>query len=440
MPANAIEGQPNIVLVHCHDLGRYLGCYDRPIETPRIDAIAEDGVRFDQYNATSPTCSPSRASMYTGLYPHNNGVMGLTHLGWDLNDDVDTLPEYLRSEGYDTHFFGTRHASKWPRRLGYDDFHGYDEQGEGVDKTFDRVDAFADSIEDFDAPYLATVGFNIPHAPFRKDVVDDDIYARYDADEMTVPEFLEDTPEIREDLAEFTPLVEHGLDPAVGALRDTIDDAGQTEDTLFIFTTDHGVDFPGAKNRGTDHGHGITLLMDHPDLESETNQQLLSNVDLLPTLHDIAGGEPDQALDGRTFLPALEDRPYQPREAVYGECTWHGGRPSPHRTIRTRQFRYTETFLTDNLRTESPEQALYDLEADPHETTNLASDQSRDMGPPVILEPDWLADASEPAPEYTDLRQSLQQQLHRWMQAENDPLLDGSLPLPDYERKRLEKD
>jgi arylsulfatase A-like enzyme len=104
---------PNILF--CHDLGQYLGCYGHDIETPRLDRLAERGVRFEKYFCTAPQYAPSRASILTGKYPHNNGVMGLTNPDdmlwgqWELNEGEYPLPSRLRDIGYETHLFGLQH-------------------------------------------------------------------------------------------------------------------------------------------------------------------------------------------------------------------------------------------------------------------------------------------------------------------------------------------
>lgn len=106
------DRRPNIVMIVAHDLGTHLGCYGAGLDTPRIDALAADGVRFDQYHCTAAQCSPARGSMITGRYPHNNGLIGLTHGGWAVRPEIPTLMQCLRDSGYSTHLFGVQHETE----------------------------------------------------------------------------------------------------------------------------------------------------------------------------------------------------------------------------------------------------------------------------------------------------------------------------------------
>src|SRR3954469_19189029 len=117
--------RPNILFFTCHDLGRHLGCYDyRTAHSPALDGLAASGVRFANAFCTAPQCSPSRASLHTGRYPHAAGVLGLAHhpYGWRLNPTDQHLAHRLRAAGYSTTLIGMQHliAHGAAAELGYD--------------------------------------------------------------------------------------------------------------------------------------------------------------------------------------------------------------------------------------------------------------------------------------------------------------------------------
>ena len=118
--------KPNIILFITHDQGQYLGCYNSPqtpnsLNTPNIDKLAARGIKFTNYFCTAPQCSPSRGSIQTSLYPHQNGLMGLANLGWSLPNFNKTLQMYLRENEYSTHLVGLQHETNRVEDLGYDD-------------------------------------------------------------------------------------------------------------------------------------------------------------------------------------------------------------------------------------------------------------------------------------------------------------------------------
>ncbi|GAB3682581.1 sulfatase [Salinarchaeum chitinilyticum] len=464
--------QPNLVLVHCHDLGQHLGCYGASVETPNLDRLAEDGVRMENSFCTAPQCSPSRASMITGAYPHENGVMGLAHMGWALDDDWMTLPKFLREEGYSTHLLGFQHeVPDDPTRLGYDE----------VDDDTKRALDLVDVVDDFFAsraaegghagagePFFVSIGIEEPHRPFRREYLPDDVYDDADLEPTDAdsgagdadPEpsdgdteasdgdfpFLPDAPGVREDAADLGSLIEGTLDPAIGQYRDALEDAGLAEETLFVFTTDHGLAMPRAKGTCYDAGLETALLLYQPDVldGGDVHDDLVSNVDVTPTLLDLFGVEPPEDVAGQSFAPLLRGESYEPRDRIFGEMTWHD-RYNPVRAIRTDRYKYVRNFSVlprvfvpmDVVPTpagravheefyveQRPVEELYDLEADPHEQTNLASDRA-----PF----EQRSAASNPEPEYVDVIDRLREELLEWMARTEDPLLDGPVEYPTVE-------
>ena len=158
--------RPNIIVIHCHDLGRHLGCYGRGVETPNIDRIAAEGVRFDRYFSTTPFCSPSRCSRITGLYPVNHGSLGSTSFAWGIRQGIETTPMLLNRLGYDTHLFGLQHEARDVASLGYQHFaHGAGSPGAST-RAFDvaeRVLEFLGQRPASGPPFYLDVGFGEAH-------------------------------------------------------------------------------------------------------------------------------------------------------------------------------------------------------------------------------------------------------------------------------------
>jgi N-sulfoglucosamine sulfohydrolase len=447
-------GRPNIVLIHCHDLGRHLGCYGADVETPNVDALADEGALFRNHFVSAPQCSPSRGSLHTGMYPHNNGLMGLASRGeWRFNQGVTPLPALLREHGYQTSLVGVQHAAAdagpWvgetgrPERLGFEHVESYDED---LYRAEDVADRFAERVDDLamESPFFASLGFSEPHRPFRKDYVDDEAYDSRDPEKVTPPSYLPDTDGLREDTADLHTLIAETLDPAVGRISEALGDAGIEEETILAFTTDHGAALPRAKMTCYDPGIESALLVRYPETvpESAEYDELLSNVDIFPTLCDFAGVDVPTNVDGRSFAPLLLDDEYTPRNHVYAEMTFHGTY-DPMRVVRTEEYKYIRSFsdaplvslpggVIDSPSAEGligrflgesrPVEQLYDLESDPHEQQNLASDR-------LIYEPESYG--SDPGPEHGDVLVELREQVEAWMRETDDPLLDGP-PNPPY--------
>lgn len=143
---------PNVLLIHCHDLGRYLSCYGLDLETPNVDRLAEEGTRFTNHFTSAPQCSPSRGSLFTGCYPHVHGLMGLAHTESEL-DTQRTLPYRLSERGYDTHLFGLQHISESPEDLGYNQIHTAGRLSPNVSPELHSVNR-ANDVADIVSQYL----------------------------------------------------------------------------------------------------------------------------------------------------------------------------------------------------------------------------------------------------------------------------------------------
>ena len=438
------DDRPNVLLIHCHDLGQHLGCYDAAIETPNLDALAADGALFENHYVTAPQCSPSRGSLMTGRYPHVNGLMGLAHGDWELDEDERILPHYLGESGYETHLFGLQHVSQDTDRLGYDHVHSEGNLYPGVSPVVhqaNRARNVADVLtnflerEAFDPPFFASVGFFELHRAEEENGrygFDPDHYEVDDPDAVRPLSDLPDRRGIRQDLAEMNGMVA-AVDDAIGTIRASLERSGLAERTLTIFTTEHGIAFPRAKGSCYDPGIEAALLLSYPPVidAGARYDELISNVDVLPTILDLVDVDVPDRVNGRSFTPLLTGEDYEPRERIFAEMTWHD-MYNPVRAIRTRRHKYIRNFwhlpkvyLTkDIFASESgrevreefavpprPYEELYDLHEGPTEHDNVATE-----------------------PRYRDVRDELADQLHEWMVETDDPLINGPIPPGDYDR------
>src|ERR1700743_2528742 len=112
--------RPNIFYIHSHDSGRYLSPYGQPVPTPNLQRLAQEGIVFRKAFSAAPTCSPSRAALLTGLYPHSSGMLGLAHRGFSLNDYQQHIVHTLKPAGYTSVLAGLQHVAKVPETIGYD--------------------------------------------------------------------------------------------------------------------------------------------------------------------------------------------------------------------------------------------------------------------------------------------------------------------------------
>lgn len=411
----------NIMVIITHDTGRHLGCYGRGAPSKNLDKMSENGAIFLNAFCTAPQCSPSRASLLSGLMPHRHGLIGLAHRGFRLRQDVGLLTKFLLKSGYSTHLFGLQHETQWDRvsELGYQ--HVHRPGGLSCAKVTPLVLKFLESNPP--QPFFASIGIFETHRPFPK--------SSSDLGKIKVPEFLPDTPEVRQDVADLNESVKR-VDDSVGQILESLKKNGLLDKTLVIYTTDHGIAFPGAKATLFDPGIEIALLMYGPDEFSggKSISAMVSNADLMPTICEIAGIEPPEGIDGKSLLPLLRGEVEKLHKHLFVELTYHAAY-DPMRGVRTEKFKYIRSFSgrpfwlppnVDNGLTKDwyrknhpevfeklrPKEMLFDLQNDPLERKNLADD-----------------------PAYSGLLEELRALVEQKMQKDDDPLLYGHVMPPE---------
>ena len=432
--------RPNVILITCHDLGQHLGCYGiRTVDTPHIDRLAAEGVRFSNSFCVAPQCSPSRAAMVTGRYPHSNGVLGLCHGGfkWDLHESETHLVRRFAAAGYYTTLIGIQHETPYPKRLGFDEL-----QMEMDDKLptaraiqcADRATAWLMEPSRRKRPFFLQFGLYEPHRhPSHPTCWP--LTHQKPRGEVTVPDYLKRDDGAVEEFGYFEASV-RTADDAVGRVMAALNQAGLAENTLVIFTADHGIPFPRAKCTLYDPGLQVPLILRWPKgpwRAGTVHEAMISNVDYVPTLCALLDLPPAAEAQGRSYAALLRGQPCEPRRELFAEMTYHDYY-DPLRAIRTERHKLIVSFC-HNFALMNPSQQyrpktitvvppdpseskhamveFYDLQADPLEQRNLAKDAAQ-----------------------AEVKRDLLARLHRWMVETHDPLLEG-IPMPPIHHEAL---
>jgi N-sulfoglucosamine sulfohydrolase len=414
--------RPNILYLHSHDTGRYIQPYGYNVPTPNLQRLAEQGVLFRQSFCAGPTCSPSRAALVTGMWPHSSGMIGLAHRGFQLNDYTQHIVHTLRRAGYTSTLIGVQHVAATPETIGYDRVVPL--KGHRAEYVAPAALEFLNSASG--EPFFLSVGFSETHRAFHEPGPAED--PRY----CLPPHPLPDTPATRQDMAAFKASA-HVLDEGMGAVLDALDANGLAENTLVICTADHGIAFPGMKCNLTDHGIGVMLIVRGPGgfKGGQVNDAMVSHVDIFPTICDLLDIDAPPWLQGTSMMPLIRGQVDEIHDEVFAEVTYHAAY-EPKRAVRTKQYKYIRRFdgrtkpvlpncddspskdvwLEHGWQDRAPEpEQLYDLVFDPNESDNLVCDPSR-----------------------AEILAEMRDRLERWMQDTDDPLLDGPVPAPSGTR------
>ena len=428
-PALAAPGEthpfrPNIVYLHSHDSGRYLQPYGYNVPTPHLQRLADEGTIFRNAFSAAPTCSPSRAALLTGLYPHSSGMLGLAHRGFALNDYQQHIIHTLKTVGYTSVLAGIQHVAKVPETIGYDRILPHEPAPAGQNGMSAKIvapaaAAYLDSRPQ--GPFFLDVGFFETHRNYPEPTSEDPL--NYVAPPRPIP----DAKATRKDFASFRASARI-LDEGVANVLAALERNGYLDNTLIISTTDHGIAFPRMKCNLTDDGWGVSLILRGPGIAHGVAQDaMISQLDLFPTLCDYLGIQSPAWLQGKSFLPVLTGMTDQIHEEIFAEVNYHAAY-EPLRAVRTSRWKYIRRFGDKHTPVlpncdDGPskdlwlqagwgkqllaQESLYDLLFDPTEHNNLAGDA-----------------------EHQTTLQEMRGRLNRWMIATQDPLLHGPVKAP----------
>lgn len=359
---------PNIVLIVADDHGTdALGCYGNPvIQTPNLDALAAEGVRFTNAFCTTASCSPSRSVLLTGRHNHANGMYGLEHTYHHFSSfgTVQSLPVQLAQQGYRTARVGKYHVA--PEQV-YQ-FQTVLSTGQANDPNalgrspVEMADACNNFIRAKDQPFFLYFASDDPHRSngvlpngqptFNSYPAPNQFGNRpqgypgvqavnYAPDKVLVPPFLPDNAATRAELAQYYQAVSR-LDQGVGHLIKLLKAAGQYENSLIIYLSDNGIAFPGAKTTLYDPGMKLPLLVRLPGTQARSFVQpaLVSWVDITPTILDFAGIAANQPLHGQSFRAVLENPQAVGQPEIFASHSLHEVTMYyPMRVIRTKQYK-----------------------------------------------------------------------------------------------------
>lgn len=445
---------PNILLITLDDMN-----WDSPASfggiipdlTPNIDRLAENGIKFNNAYVQAPNCSPSRVAIQTGLYPYQSGMRGFYY----VEDNVETLPKILKNNGYFTGVLNKKaDTSLSPFFSEYWDISTTIKGGNKRSATEYQVlfDNFLKKAKKKNKPFYCVVNIADPHKPFfndpksKKNGFDKFKPSKiYNLDDVEVPEFLPDTPEIKQQVLNYYNSVKRG-DDCVASVIKSLETSGLSENTIIILLSDHGMPFPYAKSTVYQNGVKTPMIVTWPNKinkGSVNDKDLVSAIDIAPTLLDIVNYDIPKTFAGKSFHQSLFNNNKEPNEYVFAQYDENaGGIPRPSRTIISKQFGYvfnpwatgdykfisasTHQLTYKKMRelSETNEdikerfnfwlyrsvEELYDYENDPNAMNNLIDD-----------------------PKYKEVVEELRKELHKQMKETNDYVLEAF-------EKRQEKD
>jgi uncharacterized sulfatase len=431
LPGKDRKANPNFLIIIADDCTyNDLPLYGGPnARTPNIDRLAREGLTFNRAYLAEAMCQPCRSELYTGLYPLSNGC------AWNHSasrPEVRSLPDYLRPLVYRVGLAGKVHVQPGVV-YDFDSLAGFD--GNCVRNPtrphrMDEVAAYMNAAGQGD-PFCLVVALVEPHVPW---VMGD--ASAYPPGDIALPPNLADTPETRKDFSRYLAEISY-MDAQVGEILAALRESGAEENTLVLFTSEQGSQFPGCKWTNYNTGIHTALVARWPERikPGQRTDALVQYADVAPTLVELAGGNPGEIdFDGASFVDVLKGGPAK-RKYVYSvHNNLPEGPPYPIRSVSDGRFHYLRNLLPDEIYIEKhlmakeishdywdswvgddplrnpasyrlvkrymsrPAEELYLTTEDPFELDNLADD-----------------------PDYREARTRLSRVLDAWMEEQQDP-------------------
>ncbi|HKE03756.1 MAG TPA: sulfatase [Blastocatellia bacterium] len=432
--AGAQPSRPNILVIMADDWSYpHAGVYgDKVVKTPNFDRVAREGALFTNVYCAAASCTPSRASILTGRPVHQLEEGGNLH-GF-LPAKFDVYPDLLEQSGY-----VVGHTRKgW----GPGKFEAGGRKRNPAGPQFRSFDEFFKQVPK-DKPFCFWFGSNDPHRPYEKGA---GAKSGMKAEDVVVPAFLPDTPEVRDDILDYYFEVER-MDRDAGQIIKALEDAGQLDNTIIVWTSDNGMPFPRAKATVYDGGSRMPLAVRWPAKVKggRTLDEFVMLTDLAPTLLEAAGLRPKPEMTGRSLTPLLAGRKQPGRDVAFLERERHanvrrGDLSYPVRAVRTKDYLYIRNFRPDRWPAGDPEMyfAVGDFgDIDGGPSKDLLISRRND---PAVAKYFKLATDKRPAEEFYDLRKDagqlynvaeraeyakakkrLRAALDKWMRETGDP-------------------
>jgi len=445
--AGTLQAKPvNILMITVDDMSAdSIGAFGSklPGTTPNIDRLAKQGLRFAHAHMTVGNCMPGRNVLFSGLISHNNKVEGFYQVknpGWPHMVDL------MKEAGYFTGIRGkVTHSTPY---LPYAWDANLDTLPDGSKGHYKDAKSFGVSTTDgirrakaAGKPFCLVVNVSDPHKPFWSKVKgggkDPHVPSRiFKADEVPIPGFLFDDPEVREELALYYSSVRRA-DDCVGKILEALDKSGEAENTIVVFLSDHGMPLPFAKTQVYHHSTHSPWIVRWPGVAKVgaiDKRHMVSAVDMLPTLLDVAGAKHPTRLDGRSFLPLIKGQKQKGWEHVIKEYNENSGSSrDPMRAIQSKKYLYIfnpwsngeRVFATATTGTVTYRRMAALAKTDSHLSKRLAMYKYRvpeelyDVG----TDPDCLNNLIGSEKHQVALGR-LRKHLEQWMVRTKDPLLE----------------